>query len=99
MNTASFCEYLIISIYSNARLLQNAGQNFKGRQLQKFKKRSKREHGYSGPENFVHPTFKISGSAPVFAMMEKSISLHYIEIQCHLKRTFSLVHALKNHSQ
>ena len=26
--------------------------------------KTKGEHGNSGPENFVHPTFKISGSAP-----------------------------------
>ena len=45
-----------ISIY------QNRGQNFKGRQLQEIKKGVK--HGNSGPENFVHPSFKISGSTP-----------------------------------
>ena len=26
--------------------------------------KKKGEHGNSGPENFVHPSFKISGSAP-----------------------------------
>ena len=37
----------------------------KGGNYKRFKKGSKREHGNSGPENFVHPPFKISGSAPV----------------------------------
>ena len=36
----------------------------KGGNYKRFKKGSKREHGNSGPENFVHPSFKISGSAP-----------------------------------
>ena len=46
-------------------VFQNGGQNFKGRQLQDFKKGSKREHG-----NFVHPPFEISGSAPDFPTMQ-----------------------------
>ena len=50
INTASFC----ISIWSNAR-----GGNYI-----RFKKGLKPEYGNSGPENFVHPPFKISGSAP-----------------------------------
>ena len=37
----------------------------KGGNYKRLKKGSKREHGNSGPENFVHPPFKISGSAPV----------------------------------
>ena len=36
----------------------------KGGNYKRFKKESKREHGNLGPENFVHSTFKISGSAP-----------------------------------
>ena len=36
----------------------------KGGNYKRLKKGSKREHGNSVPENFVHPPFKISGSAP-----------------------------------
>ena len=36
----------------------------KGDNYERLKKESKREHGNSGTENFVHPPFKISGSAP-----------------------------------
>ena len=36
----------------------------KGGNYKKIKKGSKPEYGNSGPENFVHPTFKLSGSAP-----------------------------------
>ena len=36
----------------------------KGGNYKRFKKGSKREHGNLGTENFVHPPFKISGSAP-----------------------------------
>ena len=38
----------------------------KGGNYKRLQKGSKREHGNSGPENFVHPPFKISGSAPAF---------------------------------
>ena len=37
----------------------------KGGNYKRFKKGSKTEYGNSGPENFVHPPFKISGSASV----------------------------------
>ena len=33
------------------------------------KKGSKRYHGNSGSENFVHPAFKISGSDPALSVM------------------------------
>ena len=36
----------------------------KGGNYKRFKKGSKPEYGNLGPENFVHPPFKISGSAP-----------------------------------
>ena len=36
----------------------------KGDDYKRFKKGSKPEYGNSGPENFVHSPFKISGSAP-----------------------------------
>ena len=49
-------------------VFQNGGQNFKGRQLQDFKKGSKREHG-----NFVHPPFEISESAPVTDYLLKKL--------------------------
>ena len=41
----------------------------KGGNYKRFKKRSKPEYGNSGPENFVHPPFKISGSAPDVSML------------------------------
>ena len=37
----------------------------KGGNYKRFKKGSKPEYGNSGPDNFVHTLFKISGSAPV----------------------------------
>ena len=53
-----------ISIQSNAKLyswmedkLSTGGNN------KRFRKGPKPEYGNSGPENFVHPAFKISGSA------------------------------------
>ena len=36
----------------------------KGGNYKRFIKGSKPEYGNLGPENFVHPPFKISGSAP-----------------------------------
>ena len=39
-------------------------KNLKRGNYKQYKKGSKREHGNLGPENFVHPPFKISGSAP-----------------------------------
>ena len=36
----------------------------------RFKKGSKPEYGNSGPENFVHPTFKILDPPLVFCVLE-----------------------------
>ena len=38
----------------------------KGGNYKRFKKGSKPEYGNSAPENFVHPPFIISGSAPAY---------------------------------
>ena len=54
-----------ISIQSDARLYSRMEDKLsKGDNCKRFKKGSKREHGNFGPENFVQPTFKISGSGP-----------------------------------
>ena len=44
----------------------------KGGNYKRFKKGSKWEHGNLGPENFVYPPFKISGSAPAPGTSVKS---------------------------
>ena len=55
-----------ISIQSNAMLYSWMEDKLsKGGNYKRFKKESKPEYGNSGPEIFVHPPFKISGSAPV----------------------------------
>ena len=51
----------------------------KGGNYKRIKNGSKRKHGDSGPENFVHPPFKISGSAPE-PFREKNNNL---KLACH----------------
>ena len=56
----------------------------KGGNNKRLKKGSKPECGNSGPENFVHPLYKISGSAPAMVSEEKmfeNVDIHtYIQM-------------------
>ena len=77
-----------ISIWSNARLCSWMEDKLsKGGNYRRLKKGSKPEYGNSGPENFVHPPFKISGSAPATSIRRCSIARLYWEVTLHSNKT------------